>query len=156
MKYVFIVIGSLILIGVVILSLNFNFFKPNKEISNIKYFSYGTTDGMAMYDGVHFSIDYKDGKYMAIIQNNGVSEEDAKVVEISKDKVKELEDILNKYNVGSWDGFKKYDKDVLDGSSFSLSLGCFDGTSVSASGYMKWPKNYGDVRGELESFFVSL
>ena len=154
MKYAFVVVGSLILVGVIILSLTV--FNPKREIKDIKYFSYGTTDGMAMYDGIHFSIDYKDGKYIATIQGNGVSEEDAKKVEISKDKVKKLEDILNKYNVGSWDGFKKYDKDVLDGSSFNLSLGCFDDTSVSASGYMKWPENYREVRGELESFFNSL
>ena len=156
MKYVFVVIGSIILIGVVVLSLNFNFFKPNKEISNIKYFNYGAVDGMAMYDGVHFNIDYKDGKYIATIQKNGVSEEDAKVVEISKDKVKELEDILNKHEVGKWDGFKKYDKNVLDGHSFSLHLMTFDDITVDASGYMKWPDNYGKVRGELESFFGKL
>ena len=156
MKYIFVVVGSLILIGVVIFSLNFNKFKPNKEISNIKYFSYGTVDGMAMYDGVHFSIDYKDSKYIATIQMKEVSEEDAKVVEISKDKVKKLEDILNKYEVGKWDGFKKYDKNVLDGHSFSLHLMTFNDVSVDASGYMKWPDNYGKVRGELETFFGSL
>ena len=154
MKYVFVVVGSLIVIGIAILSVTV--FNPKKEINDIKYFSYGTVDGMAMYDGVHYSIEYKDGEYIATIQGNGVSEEDAKVVEISKRDVKRLENILNKYNVGSWDGFQKYDKDVLDGSSFNISINTFDDTSVSASGYMRWPKNYREVRNDLENFFKKL
>ena len=154
MKYVFVVVGSLIVIGIAILSMTV--FNPKKEINDIKYFSYGTVDGMAMYDGVHYSIDYKDNKYIATIQENGVSEEDAKVVEISKRDVKRLENILNKYNVGSWDGFQKYDKDVLDGSSFNISINTFDDNSVSASGYMRWPKNYREVRNELGNFFKVL
>ena len=154
MKYVFVVVGSLILIGVVILSLTF--LSPKKEIVDIKYFSFGTVDGMAIYDGVHYSIDYKDNKYMATIQKNGVSEEDAKVVEISKSEVKKLEDILNKYEVGKWDGFHKIDKNVLDGHSFSLSLRTFDDNSISASGYMRWPKNYREVRDSLNKFFEKL
>ena len=51
---------------------------------------------------------------------------------------------------------KKYDKDVLDGSSFNLYVKTDNDLSVEASGYMKWPKNYREVRGELESFFKSL
>ena len=154
MKYIFVVVGSLIVIGIVVLSLTV--FNPKKEINDIKYFSYGTTDGMAMYDGIHYSIEYKDDKYIATIQKREQSEEDAKVVEISKDKVKKLENILNEYNVGSWDGFQKYDKDVLDGHSFSLSIRTFDDTSISASGYMRWPKNYREVRSKLENFFEKL
>ena len=58
--------------------------------------------------------------------------------------------------VSEVDGFKKYDKNVLDGHSFSLHLMTFNDVSVDASGYMKWPDNYGKVRGELETFFGSL
>lgn len=154
MKYVFVGVGTVILMGVVALSLTV--FSPKKEIKDIKSFYYGTADGTAMYDGVRYDIDYEDGKYIATIQKRGQSEEEAKKVEISKDKVKELEDILNKYNVGSWDGFSRHDKNVLDGSSFSLSVNCFDDTSVSASGYMIWPNNYKEVRGSLETFFEGL
>ena len=155
MKYIIAIVGTIILIGVVVLFSPV--LKENKPIDDIKYFYYGTTEGMAMYDGVRYAIDYEDGKYIATIQKNGQSEEDAKKVEISKSKVKKLEDILNKYEVGKWDGFKKYDKNVLDGSSFSLSIGFFgDKESISASGYMEWPENYREVRGELESFFEKL
>ena len=154
MKYIIVGIGTIILLGVVVFSLPK--IKTEKEIKDIKLFHYGTTDGMAMYDGVRYEIDYEDDKFVATIQKNGQSDEEAKRVEISKEKVKELEDILNKYEVSKWDGFKKSDKNVLDGHSFSLYIRLFDDTSIDASGYMKWPKNYSEVRGSLESYFESL
>ena len=154
MKYIIIVIGTIILLGVVVFSLPK--LKPIEDIKDIKVFHYGTTDGMAIYDGVHYSIDYEDDKYMATIQKNGQSEEDAKKIEISKEKVEELEEILNKYEVSKWNGFKKSDKDVLDGHSFSLYIRLSDDTSIEASGYMKWPNHYNEVRGSLEEYFENL
>jgi hypothetical protein len=31
-----------------------------------------------------------------------------------------------------------------------------DDSKVEASGYMKWPKNYGNVRNELDSVFEKI
>ena len=45
--------------------------------------------------------------------------------------------------------------DEISGS-FSLYVKMSDDSTVEASGYMKWPDNYGKVRGELESFFGKL
>ena len=44
----------------------------------------------------------------------------------------------------------------LDGDSFSFSLYTEDGKSISASGYMSWPKNYGEVEKELTNIFDAL
>ena len=55
--------------------------------------------------------------------------------------------------ISSWNGFSKSDHNVLDGNSFSLYLRMKDDNTVEASGYMRWPKNYEEVKGELISLF---
>ena len=129
---------------------------PASNISNIKHFYFTYSNGYAMNSYTKYEIDEKDGKFIAKIKQYGEPEEDSKEIEISSEKMKELENILNKYNVSKWDGFNKTDKNVLDGDSFSFSLRTEDNKSISASGYMKWPDNYKNVVGELETFFGDL
>ena len=38
---------------------------------------------------------------------------------------------------------------------FLFSINMKDGKSISASGYMKWPTNYGNVKKELKEIFDS-
>lgn len=154
MRYLIVIFGSILLIGIVILcSINF---MAVGDIKGLRIFHYSTVDGMAIWDGVNYSIDYENGKYIAKIKNNGESSDNTKKVEISKYKVRKLESILNKYRVGSWNGFRKNNKNVLDGSSFNLYIKLEDDTTIEASGYMKWPENYRKVREEVESFFKGL
>ena len=126
------------------------------NISNIKYFYFTYSNGYAMNAYTKYQIDEKDGKYIATIKQHGEPEEDAKEVELSLEKMKELENILNKNNVSKWNGFNKTDKNVLDGDSFSFSLRMENNKGISASGYMKWPENYKNVVRELETFFGNL
>ena len=109
------------------------------NISNIKYFYFTYSNGYAMNAYTKYQIDEKDGKY-----------------ELSLEKMKELEIILNQYNVSELNGFNKTDKNVLDGDSFSFSLRMENNKGISASGYMKWPENYKNVVRELETFFGNL
>ena len=60
--------------------------------------------------------------------------------------------ILKKYGVGSWNGFNKRNKHVLDGNSFSLSV-CMGEEEIDASGYMRWPKNYADFTNAVRQLF---
>lgn len=46
----------------------------------------------------------------------------------------QVREILEKYEVGNWNGFRGRDSLVLDGSSFSFHVSFTDGTSISASG----------------------
>jgi hypothetical protein len=123
------------------------------KISKIEHFYFTYSNGYAMNAYTKYQIDKKDGKYIATIKQHGEPEDDAKEIEISSNKMQELESILNKYKVNEWNGFNKTDKNVLDGDSFSFSLRTEEGNSISASGYMKWPENYKSVVGELETFF---
>ena len=153
MKYkvlIVVLILILLIIGIKV------FLNSRKEIvvSNINHLSFFYTRGYAMNADIRYEMDCNDGMCVVTYKPYGV--EKAKKKNIDNKTMKKIEDILNKYEVGKWDGFNKNDKNVLDGDSFSMYINMIDGTSISASGYMKWPTNYRDVRDELDSLFEEI
>lgn len=153
-----IIIISVIVITIILLiwGVYYMFFsdRPRKvdKISGIKIFHYSYSVGYHYEARIYYELECKN-KCTLKIKDEGITEEDAPVYEVDKEITKKLEAILNKYSVGSWNGFSKSDHNVLDGDSFSLYLRMKDNNTVEASGYMKWPKNYEEVKGELISFF---
>lgn len=145
----------LIIIGIIIVSVFLFFFlKKDKNITNINkvYFTYST--GNYMNASVSYELICKD-KCMLSFKDDGVSYEDAKEYEVDKKILKEIEIILKQYHVARWDNFHKYDKNVLDGNSFSFRV-CFENDQeIEANGYMKWPKNYQEVKKELNEIFLN-
>ena len=106
-----------------------------------------------MYANCVYDLKCEEDKCMLTIKPNGFPEEDARTYDVDDKSIKEVINILNKYEVSKWDGFQKSDKNVLDGNSFSFSLTTKDGKNISASGYMMWPDNYGIVKNELKMIF---
>ncbi len=145
----------LIIIGIIIVSVFLFFFlKKEKNITNINkvYFTYST--GNYMNASVSYELICKD-KCMLSFKDDGVSYEDAREYEVDKKILKEIEVILKQYHVARWDNFHKYDKNVLDGNSFSFRV-CFENDQeIEANGYMKWPKNYQEVKKELNEIFLN-
>ena len=41
----------------------------------------------------------------------------------------------------------------MDGNSFSLTVRMKNDDYISATGYMMWPKNYSNVKSELDNIF---
>lgn len=159
MKSIFLIIISIAAISLTTLIFNvLNVVDNNniQNVENIKVFHFTYTNGYAANAFTYYDVRLKEGKYVAYIKLNGVPAEEAESVEMTKEQVKKLEDILNKYKVYKWNGFDKTDKDVLDGDSFSLNLDMENGKSVVASGYMAWPDNYKEVKTELSTFFEGL
>ena len=103
-----------------------------------------------------YDIEKKDDKYFVTIKPHLIPEEKSQTVEIDKKTINRIIELLNKNEVYKWDGFNKSDKYVLDGDSFSFWLYMDNGKEIHASGYMKWPKNYGNVRDELTNILGSL
>ena len=152
--FILIIIGIVILTTIVVLCI---IFRPKKvEISEIKSMHFSYSNGYSAYAYSTYDLDYKDGKYIASIKPDGIPDSEAREISVDKDFVKKIESILSKYDVGGWDGFRESDKYVLDGDSFSLSVYFVDKTSISASGYMRWPKNYSSVKEELSKLFMDL
>ena len=59
--------------------------------------------------------------------------------------------ILEKYEVGKWNGYSGHNPMALDGSSFALYVQFTDGSSLSAQGTNNFPDNYSNVRREFDS-----
>lgn len=156
MKYKCIVL--IIVLLLILIAFAIRFFNRPEDIvvSDIKHMRLHYTKGYAMNADVSYEIDCADGECALTYKPYGISEEDAKQKKLDSDTVKKIEEILTKYEVARWDGFHKNDKNVLDGDSFSFSLTTKDGSNISASGYMKWPENYGEVVTEFDSLFESL
>ena len=61
--------------------------------------------------------------------------------------------LADELGLKSWDGFSGTDSGVLDGEGFSFSAEFAGGTSVHASGYMRFPRGYRNAKDALFSFF---
>lgn len=150
----------IILILIIVLITVIIFYLTRKKIvltkDNIKYIHFSYSTGNMMHAYVSYDIDLEKDGYVATIKPDRISDEAKKKVNIDKKTIEKLVNELNKYNITSWNGFKKSDKNVLDGDSFSFSLGTKDGKDIDASGYMKWPKNYQEVRGVFDSMIGDL
>lgn len=156
MKKAFIIIGIAIVLIAVMIVLCIVLKHKKVKVSEIKHLSFSYTQGYMINSNIMYTLDYENNVYVITVKPYGVYEEEKKTIYPSTETVREIEEVLAKYNVASWDGFKKSDKNVLDGDSFGCYITFKDGTSVSANGYMSWPKNYSDVRKELDTIFMGL
>ena len=156
MKKTFIIIGIAIVLIAIMIVLCIILNNKKVKISEIKNFSFSYTQGYMINSSIRYNLEYKDDKYIATVKPYGIPDEEAREIKVSDDFVKEIEEILSKYEVNSWNGFNKSDKYVLDGDSFSCFIDFKNGESVSAHGYMSWPKNYSSVRKELDDKFMGL
>ena len=127
-----------------------------KEISALTSVSYRYESGTMMYANCSYSLQSVKGKYIAKIRPTGIPDEKAIEVEVDETVMREIEAVFQKYEVGRWDGFEKYNKHVMDGRSFSLSLKMRNGDSLYASGYMEWPENFRSVNKELDAIFMRI
>ena len=161
MKYVFViilVIGLMVGGALLMKKKNEQEIIQKVEIGEITSLYLSYSRGYMINSNIRYDFNYdKDSNsYHATIKPYGIDEEDkleTEVDEIFKDSLKE---ILVKYEVGKWDGFNKSDQNVLDGDDFSFGVRFEDKTSISASGYMMWPENYGSVRDELDTLFMNI
>lgn len=152
MKIRYLLIILCIVIAVVIFVIMLKKLKKVR-INNIKSIEFSYTKGYMINSNVSYKLECGD-YCVATICPYGTSCEDAKEFKVDKSVLLEIENILNKYDVISWNGFNKADKNVLDGDSFSINIKMSDGGKIDASGYMMWPKNYREVKEELDKIFT--
>ena len=151
----------ILIVFVIILSIFIIYFITRKEkieITNIHAFHLSYTKGYSINASINYELDYnKDsGKYFVNIKPYDVSDDDKLEMDVDIDIKEKLENILKKYHVEKWNGFKKYDNNVLDGDSFHLYIKMDDEKTIEADGYMKWPENYSSVIRELDELFMKI
>lgn len=157
MKKVFIIVFVLLIIVTIIVLLILKSKQNEKyiNVSNIENLRFFYTKGYMINSDICYELDCKD-KCILTYKAYGVSFNDAKKYKVSSNNVLEIENILNKYQVFKWNGFHSNDKNVLDGDSFSMYITMKNGNKIESSGYMKWPKDYGEVKKELEAIFEKI
>ena len=156
MKIGIIGIVIIIIIGIGIYSYRKNKENPKvKEITKLQLFKYHYINGNSMYANTDYQLECNE-KCIATIKSNGIPEEQSLIVEVKEETVTELINLLNEYKVGYWNGFQKSDKRVKDGHSFSIGIKVQDDIYISASGYMKYPKNFREVSKKIENIFQSI
>ena len=144
-----IILVLFLIIGIIMLIKQRNYV----EIGKIKLFKYSYTNGYYMYADKIYELEYKNNKYYASLKPEGISEENKITVEVDENISKKIEEILNKYDVGTWNEFNKSDSRVLDGNSFNLDIKFINDEKIYASGYMMWPKNYFEFKNEIINLY---
>ena len=95
----------------------------------------------------------KGGPVLVLSRAVGYSPDSRKEALLDAAQLAELEALLEKNGVRSWDGFKGRPRmDVLDGEGFSLSVSFRDGAVINASGENKFPADYRSFRNDLRLF----
>ncbi len=157
-KYIIILIIGIIVLVLLFVLLTVLVLIPkikDKKIENITHLRFTYTTGYHMNASVSYEIDLKDNKYILKVKPTDIPEEDTKEYELTKEKIKEIENKLNEYHVSRWNNFHKNNQYVLDGDSFNIDIKS-DNNTISASGYMMWPKNYREVKTYLDTTLGSL
>lgn len=75
---------------------------------------------------------------------------------IQEPVLEQLEKVAEKYRLDLWDGFDKRNRQIQDGSSFSLSMTLADGWHISAKGSNRFPDRYANAKGEICAIFEEL
>ena len=96
--------------------------------------------GEIYYDSYRISME-EDGYYVSV--------SDRKAKRFAPEDAEALTEIIEKYDIASWDGFSGSRKYVLDGQGFSLEIRFTDGTRVDARGDNAFPEHYFDAIGDI-------
>lgn len=152
MKYGIIII-VILLLGVLIYLIPTKIIKKSYKIENVNYFYLSYTKGYAINCNVEYRI---DTELNATIKPYQKSEEEQITVKVDESVLKEIEDVLVKYEVGKWNGFDKSNKYVSDGDSFDFNVKMKNGKEIDARGYASWPNNYSSVIKEIDEIFLRI
>lgn len=150
MKYGIIII-VILLLGVLIYLIPTKIIKKSYKIENVNYFYLAYNKGYAMNSNVMYRIN-KD--LVATIKLYGESDEIT--INVDKSVLKEIEEVLRKYDIQKWNGFKRRNSMVKDGNSFSLSIEMENGKEIEASGYASKPNNFNIFVEEIDKIFIRI
>ena len=96
-----------------------------------------------------------DDNYTVTMKTMGPPGYKEETKNIDRNKIKELEDILKKYEISKWNGFDRDIKDLMDGLGFRLYYKCGD-KEITARGYGVFPDGYKDFSKELYPYFDTI
>ena len=96
----------------------------------------------------------ENGQYTAYFHM--ANEDEPYPVPVDQAWVDTLAGFISQYGMMGWDGFHGSDSMLMDGTQFSIDFTFADGTTVRASGYGRFPENYGDASCAIDAHFLQL
>ena len=120
------------------------------------------TDVRILYTGTMLPVgdEYKlalqDGTWVASHNRSEGFKDNISEAEVDETFVNDLKEVLTTNKTHRWDGFKKSNKHVDDGDRFEFDMYFSDGTTIHASGYMSYPKNFHTVLSAFKERYDSL
>ena len=84
-----------------------------------------------------------------------ISENEGEARPLDADLAKDIQRVLEEYDVPSWNGFHGSNPNVLDGEGFTLQFRFADGTAAWASGDNDFPEHYYAVMDGIEEILRS-
>lgn len=116
----------------------------------VEYFRY-SRNGSWM-DGYSITVKKSDdGTYKLVFSEDEHRDYGEMEAAVDETFVRKLTDICNAHKISRWNGFHKSDKNVLDGSGFSLGVTYEGGGKISAGGYMRYPKGFSEFRDDINT-----
>ena len=127
------------------------------ELQRFDFFTTGTYINAGVEYEVKDELDREEkpsGRKLIVYKKDGVAYENAEMAPCDEAFLEKLLALLTEYKVSAWDGFSVSNPNVLDGTSFSLSVGFREEEkNISAHGYMSFPPRYRDFRDALGELF---
>lgn len=116
--------------------------------SGLTYFYY-SYNGSIDAGSWSFEVSEEDGA--ALVKYEGMRYSEYGEMTSTEDiaLLKDLEKLYVDNNICQWEGYSKYNPNVLDGDGFSLDLKFADEKGMSASGSNTFPDGYGDFSREM-------
>ena len=122
----------------------------------LREFHISSSGGMIRDFGSSYEAKLKNDGVHIRIKRSGKPESSAETFVTGSEFFDRLDELLERYDAASWDGFNKNAEGVYDGHSFSFGATLKDGRKVSARGYMCFPERYGAFRSEAVRLFDEL
>ena len=132
---------------------NINNIESDIYISNFRY-----SEGGSMSEGSFQIVTDSNGDVIINYLDFGLSYppggSNDVCIQLSMSKYNELTQIIEEYDLVSWDGFGK-GRNIMyvDGGGFSLEILWNDGASISAKSQYPYPDNFEEVDSAIKGFF---
>ncbi len=123
--------------------------------SGIVYFEY-RYNGSIGGDSYRYEVDARDGSVIFSHERMDIPEYGKMSMELPADFLEKLDKLYLDNHLAEWDGYSKYNSDVLDGSGFSISIIFADGKSINAKGSNCVPEGYADFKKAMTELFKDM
>lgn len=126
--------------------------KTDDGTGRVIYFSFHN-DGTIGGDTYNYTVGEQDGKFIFTYEHMMLRDYGEMKAEMSAEQMDALQELYRRHDLSKWDGFDKFDRNVCDGSGFSLYVNLSNGFTMRAHGMNEFPKGFREFCRDMEAVF---